>query len=139
MNSSGYIENGVHCFSHRVYYSDTDAGGVVYHAKYLDMAEHARTELLRLTGENQMHRLSEAQEGFVVQSLSITFRRPALLDDLLTIRTRILKKGVFSMTLEQEIMRGDELIAAMEIKVGYISLGEGKPKPIPGVWRELSC
>lgn len=138
MGISGYMEKGVHHFPVRVYFSDTDAGGVVYHSRYIDMAEHARTELLRLTGEDQMERLLEERTGFVVQSLNITYKTPARLDDLLIIKTRILKKAVFSMVLEQNVTRNDQLIASLQVRVGHIALDGMKPVPIPEIWRTLN-
>ncbi len=137
MTQSGYLEDRTHYFSVRVYYSDTDAGGVVYHSRYLDMAEHARTELLRLTGEHHAGSLSEARTGFVVQSLSITYKTPAFLDDLLTIQTKVLKSAVFSMVIEQVIMRDTTIVASMEMRVGHVSLDQGKPVPIPEIWRGM--
>ncbi len=137
MEQSGYLEGKVHFFPVRVYYSDTDAGGVVYHGRYLDMAEHARTELLRLTGREQVQAMTEEQTGFIVQSLSISYHRPAYLDDLLLVKTSITRQGRFSMILRQEFSRDSEHIAVMEIKVGYVSLEDGKPKPIPQVWKDL--
>ncbi len=138
MINSGIIQDGMHHFPVRVYYSDTDAGGVVYHGRYLDMAEHARTEMLRLAGQEQTEQLADEGCGFVVQSLSITYRRPAYLDDLLEIRTVIMKQGVFSMVLKQSFYRSEELLSDMEIKVGYVSISEGKPLPIPDTWKQLS-
>ncbi len=137
MEMSGYMQGDTHFFPVRVYYSDTDAGGVVYHAKYLDFAEHARTEMLRSSGKEQQPQLSEGNTGFIVQSLSITYSKPAYLDDLLIVETSIIKRAVFSMVLKQEIKREGELISSMQIRVGHVSLDEGKPVPIPLVWREI--
>ncbi len=130
-----YIEDNVHYYTLRVYYSDTDAGGIVYHGKYLDFTEHARTELLRCLGTEQSESLQQERVGFVVRSLSIDFLQPAYLDDLLTVGTRVVKCNRFSMVLEQNIRREDELLVSQMIKVGYISLDKGRPVPIPENWR----
>lgn len=137
MEISGYMQGKKHFFPVRVYYSDTDAGGVVYHAKYLDFAEHARTEMLRCAGMEQQSQLSEGNTGFIVQSLSITYHKPSYLDDLLMVETTIVKRAVFSLVMEQVIKREGDLISSMQIRVGHVSLDEGKPVPIPPVWREV--
>lgn len=85
---SGHIEAGRHFFPVRVYYEDTDAGGIVYYANYLKFAERARTEMLRLVGLNQSQLKKENGILFAVRSLTIDYRRPAVLDDLLEVVSR---------------------------------------------------
>ncbi len=103
-------------FPVRVYYSDTDAEGIVYHARYLDFAEHARTEMLRTVGIQQ----SASQKAgtiLVVSSITIDFKRPGYLDDLLTVETEVETAKVFSLVLKQTIRRGDEVLALLSVKV----------------------
>jgi acyl-CoA thioester hydrolase len=119
-----------------VYYSDTDAGGVVYHSRYLDMAEHARTELVRHFGGEQQALLDENAQAFVVRTLSISYNKPARLDDALTVRTSVRKCEAITMVFDQKICRGEEILAELEVKVGSISVKTGRPVPIPGDWRE---
>lgn len=119
-----------------MYYSDTDAGGVVYHSRYLDMAEHARTELVRHLGGEQQALLSESDQAFVVRSLTISYNKPARLDDALVVRTSVKKCEAITMVFCQMICRGEEILAELEVKVGSISVKTGRPVPIPGDWRE---
>ncbi len=131
------ISDNICYYSQRVYYSDTDAGGIVYHSRYLDFTEHARTELLRTLGIDQSEALKEASQAFVVRSLSIDYAIPAILDDLLTIESQVLKCGRFSMLIEQRITRGDTTLAVQETKVGHVDLKTGRPLPVPERVREL--
>jgi len=84
---SGQWREGTHAFRVRVYYEDTDAGGIVYHANYLNFAERARTEMLRLIGAEQDEMRREGGVGFTVRRCEIDFKAPARLDDLLEVRT----------------------------------------------------
>lgn len=86
-HGSGHWRAGGHVFRVRVYYEDTDAGGIVYHANYLNFAERARTEMLRLCGVGQDEMRRGAGLGFTVRHCEIDFRAPARLDDLLEVRT----------------------------------------------------
>lgn len=116
-------------FPVRVYYSDTDAEGIVYHARYLDFAEHARTEMLRTVGIQQ----SASQKAgtiLVVSSITIDFKRPGYLDDLLTVETEVETAKVFSLVLKQTIRRGDEVLALLSVKVASINVGTKCPVPL---------
>ena len=138
-NLSGYIENHVHYLPVRVYYSDTDAGGIVYHSRYLDMAEHGRTELLRYFGGHQKEILEEQKIAFVVKSIHIDYKRPGLMDDLLHVKTTVAKCERFTIVFHQEICRGDELLTTLDVKVGSISTEIGRPALMPQeIKKELS-
>jgi len=139
MNSHpcGSLEDHAHVFFLRVYFSDTDAGGVVYHSRYLDMAEHARTECLHLLGISHQEYLEKYRTCFVVRSARIEYLKPALLDQTLKIRTQAKKLGRFAMELVQEIFHEGELLATADIKLGYICLTDGRPSPLPETWRTL--
>jgi len=128
-----------HTFPVRVYYEDTDAGGIVYHSNYLNFAERARTEMVRELGISQRAMLEEGEgTAFAVRSAMIDFRRPAKLDDLLSVETEVIAIGGASVDLDQRIIRaedGTELVR-IGVRLGYITLS-GKPARIPVPVREL--
>ena len=118
----------------RVYFSDTDAEGIVYHARYLDWAEHARTEMIReMIPDYSQPALSEGEDGvfMVVRSINIEFRKPGFLDDMIEVHTEISDMQRFSCTVHQRIMRGDDLLAELDIKIAFISSVTRKPHLIP--------
>lgn len=105
----------VHELPVRIYYEDTDAGGIVYHASYLRFAERGRTEMLRDNGIDHAQMFKETGIGFAVVSLKVDYRQPARLDDLLTVRSWISRLGGASMDMAQHIYRKQELIAEMTV------------------------
>ena len=121
--------------SARVYYEDTDAGGVVYYANYLKYFERARTEWLRSLGVSQQA-MSE-QEGlmFIVRSTAMDYHAPARLDDLLTIHSRLLRIGRVIIEFEQQAWRGNvtsgELLVTGQIKVGCVDRQSLRPAAYP--------
>lgn len=115
----------------RVYFEDTDAGGVVYHASYLKFFERARTEFLRLLGWNQGELLKNASCAFVVSDLLIQYKRPAKLDDILVIRTSLKELRRASFVFEQRAFRDDVLMTSAQVRVVCISPSTGRPLPIP--------
>ena len=117
---SGRIAEGGHVFPVRVYYEDTDAGGLVYHASYLRFAERARTEALRRAGTEQGRMLAETGLGFVVRRMEIDFRAPAMLDDLLEVVTRLSDIGGASLRAEQTIRRAGATLVHMLLKLACI-------------------
>ncbi len=132
----GEIRNGKHHQQVRVYYEDTDFSGIVYHASYLRFMERGRTNYLRLIGAD--HRaLFEAAEkeapgfSFVVRHMSIDFRKPAFMDDVLDIVTTPEEVKGASVTLNQKVMRGGELIVEAHVQVAFVSGGRAKPIPKP--------
>lgn len=90
-------------FNVRVYYDGTDAGGVVYHSRYLDFCERARTEFLRSRGIIQSKLLAESGIGFVVKNANLEFKKSAKLDDLLQINTKIIENNGIIIKMSQEI------------------------------------
>ena len=90
-------------FNLRVYYDSTDAGGVVYHSRYLDFCERARTEFLRSRGIIQSKLLAESGIGFVVKNANLEFKKSAKLDDLLQINTKIIENNGIIIKMSQEI------------------------------------
>ena len=116
----------------RVYYEDTDAGGVVYHSNYLNFMERARTEWLRHIGFEQ-HTLIEKDEIlFAVRKVNIDFHKPALFNELLNIKTRIMHTRRASLVFEQIIFnQSKETICKAEIKIACLNSSTMKPEPIP--------
>lgn len=128
----GRWENGKFCFPARVYYEDTDAGGIVYYANYLKFAERARTEFVRAVGFNQQDALnSDERAGFVVRHCDIDYRAPAVLDDVLSVSCEVTEFGGASATMHQEIRRGSELLVTVDVKVVYVLLKNKRPARIP--------
>lgn len=109
----------------RVYYEDTDVGGVVYHSNYLKFCERARSELFF---SRDMSPILE-EGAFVVRSLKADFLRPAVFGDLLDVRTEFLDMKAASLTLRQVILRGEELLFEAQIRLAFVK--DGKPVKIP--------
>lgn len=116
----------------RVYYEDTDAGGVVFYANYLRFMERARTEWLRSAGFEHDYLLNEHGILFAVKNLDIHYKKPARLDDLLTITSRLLTKRGASLTFQQSITNNNnELLTQAEIKVACLNAITLKASPMP--------
>jgi len=115
----------------RVYYEDTDSGGVVYHANYLKFMERARTEWLRQLGFEQNVLKDEHNCLFAVHSMQINFRRPARFNDALVIRTEMTQTSGASMQFEQSLLRDDELLCSASVRVACLDAKRFKPCPIP--------
>ena len=114
----------------RVYYEDTDSGGVVYHANYLKFAERSRTEMLRKYKIEQEKLKSYDDIQFVVKNLLIEYYKSAKLDDLLTIKSSILKISSAKIIMEQSIYNKKILLAKIDITLGSINQ-RGKPSRLP--------
>ena len=116
----------------RIYYEDTDAGGVVYHSNYLKFMERARTEWLRHAGFDQDTLIEENEILFAVRKISIDYNKPALFNDLLNVKTRIAEQRKASLLFEQIVFnQAEEMICKAEIKTACIDSNTLKPKPIP--------
>jgi acyl-CoA thioester hydrolase len=115
----------------RVYYEDTDSGGVVYHANYLNFMERARTEWLRALGFEQTMLKSELGIIFVVHSMTITFKSPALFNDMLEIKSQRVKLGFGSMEFLQTIMRDSQILLEAAVKLACVEAESFKPVAIP--------
>ena len=115
----------------RVYWEDTDAGGIVFYANYLKFFERARTEWLRALGVEQ-HALRQATGGmFVVSETSIKYHRPAQLDDLLRVTARLAEGGRASLVIAQQAWCGDTLLCEGTIRIGWVDAATLKPARIP--------
>ncbi len=121
----------------RIYYEDTDSGGVVYYANYLKYLERGRTEFLRTLGFEQQKLVEETGLAFAVRSLSAEYLRSAKLDDLLDVHTRIEDLGRAQVTFAQSILRGDEILLTATVRVACLVLAKGKPAAMPKQLHEL--
>ncbi len=129
------------CWPARVYYEDTDSGGVVYHANYLKYMERARTEWLRQLGLSQSRLLQQEHLIFAVRSLSMDYIRPARFDQQLEVRSRLLRLGKVSLEFEQHIYRiednfPDVLLTQAEVKIASLGVDPANlaiqgPKKLP--------
>lgn len=121
----------------RVYFQDTDAGGVAYHASYVNFMERARTEWLREHyGYSNGGLMREFGVVFVVRSLRLNYLKPALLDDLLSVSAQIRDTGRSRLTLQQNVLRGDELLTEGEVHLVCVSAESFKPVSVPEVLRK---
>ena len=114
----------------RVYYEDTDAGGIVYYANYLKFFERARTEWLRAIGVGQQVLLAEHDAMFVVKTVSADYHAPAKLDDVLKLTLRIEKLGRASIVFVQEAWCGTSLLNTARVKVGCVDSAL-RPRALP--------
>lgn len=124
-------------FPVRVYWEDTDAGGIVYYAGYLRFLERARTEWLRALGIDQAVLLRDERLQFVVVEAHIHYHRPARFDDLLQVSARLAERGRASVVVAQEIRRGTpdgELLVSATIRAACLDSDSLKPRPLPGSW-----
>lgn len=112
-NLSGWWEGKIHHFPMRVYYADTDAGGVVYHASYLDFAERARTEMIRSL--NPATPPASYAVAFVVRACEIDYKRSVTLDALLVVRSKLVALGGASFRVQQDVCEGDNIMVRLGI------------------------
>ena len=115
----------------RVYYEDTDAGGVVYYANYLRYFERARTEWLRSIGFSHRELAGSLGLQFVVVGIECDYRQPARLDDVLSIALQIEKAGRASIVFDQRAQRGEDLLAAARVRVACVDVRGFAPQPLP--------
>ncbi|HEX5213426.1 MAG TPA: tol-pal system-associated acyl-CoA thioesterase [Pseudolabrys sp.] len=132
----GEIRDGQHHQPVRVYYEDTDFSGVVYHASYLRFMERGRTNYLRLIGADHRALFEQAQAeapgfAFVVTHMTIDWKRPAFMDDVLDIVTAPDEVKGASVMLLQKVMRGDDLLVQARVQVAFVSGGRARPIPKP--------
>lgn len=124
-----------HSLTVRIYYEDTDFSGLVYHASYLRFMERGRTELLRDLGLGQRE-LLQAQGGlfFVVRAMTIDFRKPAQMDDLLFVETVVREVSGASFDLDQRVMRGGDMLVGAQVRIAAVE--GGRPRRLPAQVRE---
>ena len=115
----------------RVYYEDTDSGGVVYHSNYLNFMERARTEWLRAMGFEQTTLKEEYGVIIVVHSLSISFKKPAYFNDMLVVHSTLSNTGHSSIEMTQTIQRNGILLIEAQVKAAFVDVVSFKPVGIP--------
>lgn len=115
----------------RVYWEDTDGGGVVYYANYLKFLERARTEWLRSLGFVQTELAKNPGIMFVVASVNIEYRRPARLDDSLLILCTCEQESAACLRFDQRILRGEELLVTASVRVACLDAASFRPKRLP--------
>jgi len=132
---SGRFDAGEHRFALRVYFEDTDAGGVVYHASYLRFLERARSDMMRLAGINQRDALERGDGNYVVYEMNLRYRAPARLDDSLVVVSRIGRVAGAQCLVHQRVMRGAEILVEADVAVALVG-PDGRPKRQPRRWIE---
>lgn len=115
----------------RVFYEDTDAGGVVYYANYLRYLERARTEWLRQLGLPREQLRATVGWVFVVTQVEANYRRPARLDDLLSVQAELLEVSRASLLFAQAVWRDDELLVDAKVRVACVNQSDFKPQRLP--------
>jgi acyl-CoA thioester hydrolase len=115
----------------RVYYEDTDAGGVVYHSNYLNFMERARTEWLRALGFEQPQVKTDLGVIIVVHSLAVEFKGPAYFNDMLAVHCKLTKIGRGSIEMEQKIVREHQVLIKAQVKLAFVNAETFKPLGIP--------
>ena len=134
--ASGLFAGGVHHYPVRIFFEDTDTGGVVYHANYLRYMERARSDMLRLIGIDQRGTLDNGEGVYAVTHVAIDYRLPARLDDDLIVVSRVEAVTGATVTIAQDVMRGSDLLTRGEVRVAFLS-SQGRPKRQPKSWVAL--
>jgi acyl-CoA thioester hydrolase len=132
----GEIRDGRHHMKVRVYYEDTDFSGIVYHANYLRFMERGRTNYLRLIGADHRALFEQAAAeapgfAFVVRHMTLDFKKPAHMDDLLEVVTTPEEVKGASVMLYQQVKRGEDLLVEARVQVAFVSGGRARPIPKP--------
>ncbi|NWH07282.1 MAG: tol-pal system-associated acyl-CoA thioesterase [Alphaproteobacteria bacterium] len=128
---SGRFEGRVHLLPIRVYYEDTDVSGIVYHANYLRYFERGRSEFLRLAGIHHMVMLTGDEPlAWTIRNVTLDYRRPARLDDVLEVHTRFVELSGARMTASQAIRKGGHDLVRARVEAAVITM-DGKPRRIP--------
>lgn len=125
----------------RVYWEDTDAGGVVYHASYLRFLERARTEYLRDLGIEQEGLRKDNNVVFVVRDIAIGFEKPARLDDVLGVTVMLVERRPASLVFQQQILRESDaaVLVQARVRAACVQAATFRPRPIPdGLFVEIS-
>ncbi|WP_350335164.1 tol-pal system-associated acyl-CoA thioesterase [Coralliovum pocilloporae] len=134
---SGRLVDGTHMLPVRVYYEDTDFTGVVYHANYLKFIERGRTDFLRLLGVHHSE-LADGKTGealgFAVQSINVTYRRPARIDDVVEVRTATRSVTGARIVLDQRVFLGDTELVSADVTIVVITL-DGRLRRLPDFMR----
>jgi acyl-CoA thioester hydrolase len=127
----GRDDNAVFSWPVRVYWEDTDAGGIVFYANYLKFFERARTEWLRARGIQQTDLRRSTGGVFIVGETSVRYHRPARLDDELLVTARVQESGRASLIIAQQALLDGELLCEGTIRIGWVDAASLKPARIP--------
>lgn len=119
----------------RIYYEDTDCGGIVYHANYFKFCERARSEIF--FSQEKMPCIKDF--AFVVKNIQATFHKSARLGDLVEVKTQIKELKKVVLTLIQEVYKGEEKLFEMEVRIGFVDTSLGKPIAITPEIMEILC
>jgi len=130
------VSNSVFSIPVRIYYEDTDTGGVVYYANYLRFMERARTDWLRAQGFEQTALADEHQIVLAVKQANIKYLKPAKLDDSLMVSAKITRIGSASITFNQQVSRARELLCDGEVRIVCLDTITFRPKAIPEFFLE---
>ncbi|MDX2083345.1 MAG: tol-pal system-associated acyl-CoA thioesterase [Rickettsiales bacterium] len=115
----------------RVYYEDTDAGGVVYYANYLKFFERARTDFLRSLNITQSELAAKENLVFVVRRCEIDYASPARLDDIISVSVSVAEIRLTSILIEQEIKKSNQILSRLKVEIVCVSADNFRPKKIP--------
>ncbi|MBM3580263.1 MAG: tol-pal system-associated acyl-CoA thioesterase [Alphaproteobacteria bacterium] len=118
-------------YKYRIYYEDTDAGGVVYYANYLKFFERARTDFLRELGISQSELLAKENLAFVVRKCTVEYLTPARLDDVLEISVEVKNISAAAILLHQVTRKSDTICSRLEVEIVCVDATNFKPKRIP--------
>ena len=133
MPASGRITDGEHRFPVRIYFEDTDVGGVVYHANYLRYMERARSDMLRLLGIDQRAAMDGGEGVYAVTDVAIRYRAPARLDDDLIVRSQVTQLTPARCVISQSVWRDDTLLTQGSVTVAFLD-PNGRPRRQPADW-----
>src|SRR3546814_9100402 len=128
------MRHRAHVYPVRVYYEDTDAGGIVYYANYLKYAERARTEMLRDIGSDHATLMERHGIAFAVRNCAVDYRLPARLDDALEVHTTVTGFGGATLSAEQVVRRDDEALVHLEVRLACLN-AEGRVSRMPAPLR----
>ena len=132
---AGRFVDGGHRFAIRVYYEDTDAGGVVYHANFLRFFERARSDMLMLAGADHAAALAAGAGAYVVAAAELRYVRPAKLNDALLVESRIEQVRNSVCVIQQRVMRDGQLVCEGKVTVAWVG-PDGRPRRQPKQWLE---
>ncbi|NJS15033.1 MAG: tol-pal system-associated acyl-CoA thioesterase [Sphingopyxis sp.] len=129
----GYFDGPTHIFRARVYFEDTDLSGIVYHANYLRFMERARSDMLRLAGIDQRAANDAGEGAWAVTDVAVRYRRPAKLDDDLTVISTVEAVRGASVIIAQRVMRDDQILTEARVTAAFIT-PDGRPRRQPADW-----
>ena len=134
--ADGRLVGREHRFPLRVYFEDTDVAGIVYYANYLRFMERARSAMLRAVGIGQRDVMESGRGVYVVAEVAIKYCRPARLDDVLLVVSRVQHVRAASSVIHQRVMRGDEVLTDAKVTAAFLTI-DGRPQRQPREWVQI--